>query len=304
MRGEDDGVVPGTAPEHPHVRGEDALAELKLEDCYGAPPLAWGGPPLGTEVHPADRSTPTCMGRTEANLRRWKRSSEHHHVRGENDQWAVSSHELNGAPPPAWGEPRGYRASTTIGRSTPRAWGGPQALPREPGGPCKQINTTDTPRLPRSYGAVTPPRRATTKTRSTVVHRTIPLAAAGVPEGSDIYSEDFMDAGTAYQGKRSRMLVGELGGKVIAMGGLREVDRAECEILRMRVYPEHQGRGFGRAILEALEEHGRQLGYTSAVLVTGPDQHPAIDLYSGSGYEQIEISQYGNLRNVRMTKAL
>lgn len=130
------------------------------------------------------------------------------------------------------------------------------------------------------------------------------LAAAGVPEDSDIYAGDLGGAGDAYQGERSTMLVGELDGTIMAMGGLREIDSTSCEILRMRVRPEHHGRGFGRAILAALEDRGRQLGYTRAELITGPDQHPAIDLYTNSGYEQIEIEQYGDLTGVRMAKPL
>lgn len=130
------------------------------------------------------------------------------------------------------------------------------------------------------------------------------LAAAGVPEDADIYSGDLDGAGEGYLGGRSAMLVGEVKGAIVAMGGLREIDDTDCEILRMRVRPEHQGRGFGRAILEALEARARRLDYTRAVLVTGPDQHPAIDLYSASGYEEVEVEQYGDLTGVRMVKQL
>lgn len=130
------------------------------------------------------------------------------------------------------------------------------------------------------------------------------LAAAGVPEDSDIYGGDLDDITTTYLDGSGALLVGEVAATVTAMGGLRRVNLTTCEILRMRVRPEYQGRGYGRAILQSLETRGRRLGYRTAVLVTGPDQHPAIDLYRGAGYEQTEVERFGPLVGVRLVKVL
>jgi len=130
------------------------------------------------------------------------------------------------------------------------------------------------------------------------------LAAAGVPEEADIYRGDLDDVAGTYLGRRGVMLVGEVAGEVVAMGGLWQVDDASCEILRMRVHPGHQGRGFARDLLTALEEWARRLGYQSAVLVTGPEQHPAIDLYRSAGYVQGEAELFGELVGVRLVKSL
>jgi ribosomal protein S18 acetylase RimI-like enzyme len=72
----------------------------------------------------------------------------------------------------------------------------------------------------------------------------------------------------------------------------------------MRVHLHHQGRGVARALLSALEDRARQLGYQTAVLVTGPEQHPAIDLYRSAGYEQVEVEHFGELVGVRLLKRL
>jgi len=130
------------------------------------------------------------------------------------------------------------------------------------------------------------------------------LAAAGVPEDADIYRGDLDDVAGKYLSQRGVMLVGVVEGAVVAMGGLWQVDAASCEILRMRVHPRHQGRGFARALLSELEERARQLGYQTAVLVTGPEQHPAIDLYRSAGYEQLEVERFGELIGVRLVKRL
>ena len=130
------------------------------------------------------------------------------------------------------------------------------------------------------------------------------LAAAGIPEDADIYSGDLDDIAGTYLNRRGAMLVGVVGGAVVAMGGLWQVDAASCEILRMRVQLHHQGRGIARALLSALEDRARQLGYQTAALVTGPEQHPAIDLYHSAGYEQVGVERFGELVGVRLSKRL
>ena len=130
------------------------------------------------------------------------------------------------------------------------------------------------------------------------------LAAAGIPEDADIYGGDLDDIAGTYLNQRGVMLVGEVEGAVVAMAGLWQIDAASCEILRMRVHPHHQGRGVARALLSALEDRARQLGYQTAVLVTGPEQHPAIDLYRSAGYEQVKVELVGELVGVRLLKRL
>ncbi len=130
------------------------------------------------------------------------------------------------------------------------------------------------------------------------------LAAAGVPQDADVYAGDLDDVVGTYLTGRASLLVGETAGIVVAMGALRNLDVVTCEITRMRVTPTMQGRGYGKAILAALEDQARRLGYRQAVLLTGPDQHPAIDLYQAAGYTIIGTEQHGDLIGVRMAKRL
>ena len=130
------------------------------------------------------------------------------------------------------------------------------------------------------------------------------LAAAGVPADADVYRGDLDDITATYLTGRATLLVGEHRGTVIAMGALQQVDDTTCEITRMRVHPKSQGRGYGKALLAALEDHARQLGYQHAVLLTGPDQHPAIDIYHAAGYTITATEQHGVLTGVRMRRNL
>ncbi|MEU4217350.1 GNAT family N-acetyltransferase [Actinoplanes sp. NPDC026623] len=130
------------------------------------------------------------------------------------------------------------------------------------------------------------------------------LAAAGVPAESDVYAGDLEDITGTYLGDGATLLVGELDHHIVAMGALRSLDDSTCEITRMRVAPEAQGRGYGKAILACLEDAARRYGYQHATLLTGPDQHPAIDLYRANGYTTTANEQHGLLAGVRMAKSL
>ena len=130
------------------------------------------------------------------------------------------------------------------------------------------------------------------------------LAAAGVPADADVYAGDLDNGAAAYLTDRAVLLVGEVAGTVIAMGALQPVNTNTCEITRMRVTPAAQGRGYGKAILHELEEQARRFGYQQAVLLTGPNQHPAIDLYQTAGYTVMAAEHYGELEGARMRKSL
>ncbi|MBO3744131.1 GNAT family N-acetyltransferase [Actinoplanes flavus] len=130
------------------------------------------------------------------------------------------------------------------------------------------------------------------------------LAAAGVPLDDDVYAGDLDDVAATYLTGRATLLVGETGGIVVAMGALQPVDATTCEITRMRVAPTAQGRGYGKAILLALEDRARRFGYLEAVLLTGPNQHPAIDLYRAASYTVTGTENHGQLLGIRMWKRL
>jgi GNAT superfamily N-acetyltransferase len=90
-------------------------------------------------------------------------------------------------------------------------------------------------------------------------------------------------------------LVGWDGDQPICCGGVKglppqpgeEAVRA-CEIKRMYVVPAARGRGVARALLVALEDEARALGYHEAKLDTGPHQPHAERMYRAAGYADTE----------------
>jgi GNAT superfamily N-acetyltransferase/2'-5' RNA ligase len=112
------------------------------------------------------------------------------------------------------------------------------------------------------------------------------LTAAGIAVDDDFYAgQDLADIqGTYAKSAGGVLLVGGLNEQIVAMGGIRRIDTTTCELLRMRVRSEHQGQGYGTAILRLLERQAKELGYQRIVLLTGEEQHPAVDLYTRAGY--------------------
>lgn len=84
-------------------------------------------------------------------------------------------------------------------------------------------------------------------------------------------------------------------------GGYRVHDTTTGEIKRLYVRPEHRGRGHGRRILTALEDHARAVGATCLLLETGVRNEAAISLFGSVGYTP--VPRYVPSRDQRINRA-
>jgi len=87
--------------------------------------------------------------------------------------------------------------------------------------------------------------------------------------------------------RRGAFLVGFVDGEAVCAGGIKRLDDEVAEIKRMYVVPGARSRGLGRALLTALEDAARELGYARARLDTGARQPGARALYLSAGYREI-----------------
>jgi GNAT superfamily N-acetyltransferase len=76
-------------------------------------------------------------------------------------------------------------------------------------------------------------------------------------------------------------------GRPVACGAVKRLDARTGEIKRMFVAPEARGQGVARALLAALEDAARELGYERVRLDTGAKQPHAQALYASAGYTPI-----------------
>ena len=82
-------------------------------------------------------------------------------------------------------------------------------------------------------------------------------------------------------------VVGYEGEQAVAGGGVRRLAEGVAEIKRMYVRPSARSRGVAAALLAALEDAARALGYACARLDTGPKQPHALRLYRSAGYSEV-----------------
>jgi len=106
------------------------------------------------------------------------------------------------------------------------------------------------------------------------------LYEPGLPMGSSARPSELSPPGGGFVVLRED-------GRALAGGGVKRLDERVCEIKRMYVAPDARGRGLGRALLAALEDLARDLGYSVARLDTGAEQPRAQRMYERAGYEAV-----------------
>lgn len=95
-------------------------------------------------------------------------------------------------------------------------------------------------------------------------------------------------------------LVAEEDGQAVGCGGVRRIaDAADgairFEIKHLWLRPSTRGKGYGRAMLTALEERAVELGATRLVLDTNASLEAAGGLYRSSGY--VDVPAYNDNPN-------
>jgi len=95
-------------------------------------------------------------------------------------------------------------------------------------------------------------------------------------------------------------LVGWVDGRPVACGALRRHDAITAEVKRMFVSIPVRGRGYARAVLAALEDRARAVGYREVRLETGLFQPAAIALYESSGYRPVQ--GFGHYRDSPLSR--
>ncbi|ACY96919.1 GNAT family N-acetyltransferase [Thermomonospora curvata] len=151
------------------------------------------------------------------------------------------------------------------------------------------------------------------------------LAQVGLRPGDGVYYEhDLFRIEEVYFDRCGEFVVGERDGVVVAMGGLRRADliptgltrahggyavglppRTEiAEMVRLRVHQTVRRRGYGSAIVAALEERAVELGYRLLHCDTTDLQVAAMELYRRAGWRETRREVIGGITNVYFEKAL
>jgi ribosomal protein S18 acetylase RimI-like enzyme len=116
------------------------------------------------------------------------------------------------------------------------------------------------------------------------------------PEGwfSDVEAEL-----AALPGGYDALLVARDGEEVVGCVALRPLEDGVCEMKRLYVRPAGRGSGAGRALVEAIVEEARRLGFRTMRLDTLPTMAAAQALYRSLGFREIERYNDNPVKGVR-----
>lgn len=91
----------------------------------------------------------------------------------------------------------------------------------------------------------------------------------------------------AYAPPRGCLLLAFHEGQAAGCVALRALDLHTCEMKRMFVYPQFQGKGVGRALATAVIRQARAFAYRTMRLDTSIRQREAQRLYTSLGFKQV-----------------
>lgn len=123
------------------------------------------------------------------------------------------------------------------------------------------------------------------------IERLFRAYAAALPVDLDAqrFIEELARLPGAYAPPRGVLLLARArDGRPLGCIALRPLDGVACEVKRLYVVPETRGLGIGRALIEALTEEARCIGYREMKLDTLPEMIAAVTLYRSLGFTLIE----------------
>jgi ribosomal protein S18 acetylase RimI-like enzyme len=130
------------------------------------------------------------------------------------------------------------------------------------------------------------------------------IQRAGAYLGRGPWDDDVYAIEEHYLNSHGEFLLGEIEGRLVAMGAFRRTSPMRAEIMRMRVHPDYQGQGFGQRILSELETRALARGYTALHLHTSTVQIAAQKLYEKHGFREVGRDTYHGLKIILYEKAL
>lgn len=103
------------------------------------------------------------------------------------------------------------------------------------------------------------------------------------------FEQELADLPGAYAPPRGRLILALDDEKVAGCIALRDLGEGICEMKRLFVRPEFQGRGIGRILTERIVAEARALSYERMRLDTLPSKmEKAVAVYRSFGFEEIE----------------
>jgi putative acetyltransferase len=112
------------------------------------------------------------------------------------------------------------------------------------------------------------------------------LAGYGLNINPAETDKDLSDLDKYYFSKNGYFAVIEVEGLIVGSYGLCKISASACELRKMYLLPEHQGKGFGKMMMEDALKKAGELGYKEIILETNKKLDKAIHLYYKYGFQE------------------
>lgn len=114
------------------------------------------------------------------------------------------------------------------------------------------------------------------------------------------FEKELQQIPVMYGSPKGALLLVEVEGKYIGVAGLRNIEnQSTCEIKRMYIKPEFQGKGLGKLLIQALIDEAIALHYEIIKLDTlGPKMPAAVALYKSFGFVETPPYNYNPYEGV------
>jgi len=106
------------------------------------------------------------------------------------------------------------------------------------------------------------------------------------------FEEELAGLPGAYARPSGRLLLAFDWDEAVGCGAFRRLESDVCEMKRLFVRPEHQGKAIGAALARALIEQAREAGYSRMRLDTMPSMTRAIKMYRAVGFKEIPAYRF------------
>lgn len=114
--------------------------------------------------------------------------------------------------------------------------------------------------------------------------------------GTAYFDESTEHLSTLFENPKSAYWVIEDDGKIIGSRGIfptAGLPEDICELVKLYLYPEARGKGYGKDLMNKCFDKARELGYQKMYLESMPELNQAVSLYEKVGFER-QCSALGN----------
>lgn len=130
------------------------------------------------------------------------------------------------------------------------------------------------------------------------------LSDYGLKTNPQETDKDLSDIENYYFSKNGWFAVIEKESEIIGSYGIFKIDEKTCELRKMYLLNNYQGKGLGKLMMEDALKKTRELGYSVIVLETNNLLDKAITLYSKYGFVQYNPNHLSDRCNFAMRKEL